>query len=149
MTAAEHLELLARQDWESSMKDVFKEAARQFKVLKKNILDYQKEIKNAKKVAERDVKKAAAAAARAARAHGHITGNRGGRRGRGRGAAAASSVNVGTDDLDLDLELFRMTESSESSSNSDSESEADIPIPRSRRQCPVWVIQGHCEEASS
>ena len=131
------------------MKDVFKEVAWQFKVLRKNILDYQKEIENAKKVAEYDVKKATAAAARAARACGRITGNRGGRRGRGRGAAAASSVNVGTDDLDLDLELFRMTESSESSSDSDSESKADIPIPRSCQQCPVWVFQGCCEEASS
>lgn len=35
MTAAESLDLLARQDWERWMKDVFKEAAPRFKVLKK------------------------------------------------------------------------------------------------------------------
>jgi hypothetical protein len=130
-------------------------SALQFKVLKKNILDYQKEIEKARKVAECEAKKAAAAATRAARAHGRVTGNRGGRRGRGRGvrgrgrgAAAASSANAGTDDSDLDLEPDRGTVSSGSSSDSDSESEADIPMPRSCRQCPVRVIQGHREEVA-
>jgi hypothetical protein len=52
MIAAENLDLLAQQDWESGMKDVFKEAAPRFKVLKKTILDYQKEVEKAKKVAE-------------------------------------------------------------------------------------------------
>jgi hypothetical protein len=34
------------------MKDVFKEAAPHFRVLKKCILEYQKEVKKAKKMAE-------------------------------------------------------------------------------------------------
>ena len=141
MTAAEHLDLLAQQDWESHMKAVFKEAAPQFKVLKKNIANHQKAIENAKKIAEREAKKAAAKAASARR--GRATGKRGGRRGRGargRGAAVA-----GEDDSDSDLELI---ESSESSSNSETESEAEIPIPRSRRPRPVRVIQGHCGVAA-
>ena len=33
MTAAKTLDLLARQDWESNMKDVFREAAPRFRVL--------------------------------------------------------------------------------------------------------------------
>ena len=141
MTAAEHLDLLAQQDWESHMKAVFKEAVPRFKVLKKNIANHQKAIENAKKIAEREAKKAAAKAASARR--GRATGKRGGRRGRGargRGAAVA-----GEDDSDSDLELI---ESSESSSNSETESEAEIPIPRSRRPRPVRVIQGHCGVAA-
>ena len=141
MTAAEHLDLLAQQDWESHMKAVFKEAAPRFKVLKKNIADHQKAIENAKKIAEREAKKAAAKAASARR--GRATGKRGGRRGRGargRGVAVA-----GADDSDSDLELI---ESSESSSDSETESEAEIPIPRSRRPRPVRVIQGHCGVAA-
>jgi len=54
MTATENLDFLARQDWESLMKDVFKEAAPRFRVLKKSILDYEKEVEKAKKVAEHD-----------------------------------------------------------------------------------------------
>ena len=57
MTAAKNLDLLAQQDWESQIKDVFKEVAPQFKVLKKGILDYYKEIEKANKVAEHEVKK--------------------------------------------------------------------------------------------
>jgi hypothetical protein len=34
------------------MKDVFKEAGLQFRILKKNIADYKKEIEKAKKVAD-------------------------------------------------------------------------------------------------
>ena len=34
------------------MKDVFKELVPQFRILKKSILDYQREIEKAKKVAE-------------------------------------------------------------------------------------------------
>ena len=52
MMAAKNLDLLARQDWESDMKDVFKEAAPRFRVLKKCILEYQKEVEKAKKAAE-------------------------------------------------------------------------------------------------
>lgn len=94
MTAAENLDFLARQDWESRMKDVFKELALQFRILKKNILDYQREIEKAKKAAEQEARRAATAAARATRSHGRgrsrITGNRGGMRGRGgRGTGAA------------------------------------------------------------
>jgi hypothetical protein len=68
------------------MKDVFKEAGPRFKVLKKSILDYQRVIEKARKVAEQEAKKVAAAAARAERAHGHGRGTRGGRQGGGRGA---------------------------------------------------------------
>jgi len=63
------------------MKDVLKEAAPQFRVLKKNIVDYHKEIEKAKKVAEHEAKKAAAAAIRAERARCHGRGTRGGHRG--------------------------------------------------------------------
>jgi hypothetical protein len=145
MTAAEHLDFLARLDWERVMKEVFKEAAPQFKILKKNITDHEKAIEKAKKVAEREAKKAAIAAERAAK---RGRAGRGGRRGRGRGArgrgAAAAAVgdDASGDDLDMDLDLEGRTGSSESSSDSDSESEAEIPIPRSRRQRPVRVIQG-------
>jgi hypothetical protein len=140
MTATENLDLLARQDWESRMKDMFKEAAPRFKVLKKNILDSQKAVEKAKTVAEQETKKAAAAAARA---RGRGRGSRGGRRGcgtrgRGRGALDAGTI---VDNLDLASESFG-SGSSGSSSNSESESKAEIPIPRSRRQRPVRVIQG-------
>ena len=65
MTAAENLNLLARQDWERGMKNVFKEAVPQFKILKKTILDYQKEAEKAKKVAKQEARKAATATAQA------------------------------------------------------------------------------------
>jgi uncharacterized protein YukE len=68
MTATEMLDFLARQDWEGQMKNVFKEVASQFKVLKKNITDYQKAIENVKKVEEHNKKKATAAATRSERA---------------------------------------------------------------------------------
>jgi hypothetical protein len=84
MTAAENLDWLARHDWESLMKDLFKEAAPQFKVLKKNIADYQKALKKEKKTAEREAKAAAAAEVRAARARSRGRATRGGR---GRGQA--------------------------------------------------------------
>jgi len=70
MTAAENLDWLAHHDWENLMKDVFKEAAPRFKVLKKNITDYQKAIEKERKAAEREAKAAAAAEARAVRAQG-------------------------------------------------------------------------------
>jgi hypothetical protein len=148
MTAAENLDSLAQQDWESMMKDVFKEAGPRFKILKKNIVDYHKEIEKAKKVAEREVKKAATAAAQArGRGRGTRAGRRGGgrgTRGRGRGAAVARDASDGADDSDS--EPSGISGPSESSSESDSESEAEIPIPRSRRQRPVRVIQGRREE---
>jgi hypothetical protein len=148
MTAAENLDLLAHQDWESRMKEVLKEAAPRFKILKKNILDYHKALEKTKKTAERDARKAAAAAARShGRARGTRAGRRGGGRGgRGRGTAAVGGAGAVADDSDL--EPFDKTESSESSSESDFESEAEIPVPRSRRQRPVRVIQGRREVAA-
>ena len=105
MRANKNLDLLARQDWESRMRDVFKEAAPRFKALKKNIVDYHKTTEKARKVAEREARKAAAAVARAARARGRgqARGTRGGRRGgtrgmRGRGGAARGGI--GADDSD-------------------------------------------------
>jgi hypothetical protein len=139
MTATENLDLLAQQDWESGMKDVFKEAAPQFRVLKKNILDYQKEVEKVKKAAECEARNAAKVAAWA---RGRGMGNRGdtrsrGMRGRGRRrgrcAPVAGGPSAGADNSDSDSEPIRMTELSGSSSSSDSESEAKIPIPRSRR----------------
>ena len=64
----ENLDLLAQQDWKGRMKDILKEAAPQFKALKKNIINYYKAIEKARKVADHDAKKAAASATRAARA---------------------------------------------------------------------------------
>jgi hypothetical protein len=112
MRAAENLDFLTRQDWERGMKDVFKEAAPRFKVLKKHILDYQGAVEKARKLAKNEAKKAAAAAARATRAHGCSGGTIGGRRGggrgtRGRGADVAEGSGAGVDDFDS--ELSRMT----------------------------------------
>lgn len=146
MTAIEMLDFLARQDWESRMKDVFKELAPQFKILKKNITDYQKAIEKAKKIEEHNKKKAAAANARAERARSRGRGTRG-RRGRGggqgaRGRGAAGRVNADMNDPDSS----GTTDSSGSSSDSESEADIEIPIPRSRRQRPIRVIQGHSME---
>jgi hypothetical protein len=145
MTASENLDLLAQQDWESRMKDVFKEAAAQFKFLKKNILDYHKAIEKEKKAAEQAAKKAAKVTERAARTRGRTRGNRSGVRGRGRGARGrdtAGRANTEIDDSDLGSEPSASSASSESDSDSSSESEAEIPMPRSRRPRPVRVIQG-------
>jgi hypothetical protein len=151
MTATENLDLLAQQDWESGMKDVFKEAAPRFRVLKKNILDYQKEVEKVKKVAECEARNAAKVAAWA-RGRGignggdtRSRGMRGRGRRRGRCAPMAGGPSAGADNSDSDSEPIRMTELSGSSSSSDSESEAKIPIPRSRRQRPVRVIRAHRE----
>ena len=148
MTAAEHLDLMARQDWESGMKDVFKEVAPKFRILKKRILEYQKAIVKAKKAAEREARKAATAAAQA-RGRGRGTGSRGGRRGRGtRGRGTGRGAGAAGDSSDSGSDPSGSAESSESHSDSDSESEAEVPIPRSRRQRPVRVIQGRHEYAA-
>ena len=155
MTAAESLDLLARQDWERWMNDVFKEAAPRFKVLKKNIIDHLKAIEKARKAAEQTAKKAATAAARAERARGR--GTRGGRRGGGRGArgrgaavpaAEASCAGADADAGDSDSEPSGVTESSKSDSDTNSDSEVEIPVPQLRRQRQIRVIQGRCEEPS-
>jgi hypothetical protein len=136
------------------MKDVFKELAPQFRILKKNILDYQREIEKAKKAAEREARRAATAATRAARGRGHgrgrgrITGNRGGTRGRGGRGTGAAAGGTGTDADDSDSEPSGATESSGSSSDTSTVSEGEIPIPRSRRECPVRVIRGRHEEVA-
>ena len=151
MTAAENLDLLARQDWESRMKDVLKEAAPRFRVLKKDIVDYHKVLEKARKVAEQEARWAAAAAARA---RGCGTGNRGGRRGRGRGTRARGRgrgvpmAGVNVEDSDSGSEPFAITESSKSGSSSNSTSEEEIPIPRSRRPRPVRVIRANREPAA-
>src|ERR1700678_3534062 len=146
MRANKNLDLLARQDWESRMRDVFKEAAPRFKALKKNIVDYHKTTEKARKVAEREARKAAAAVARAARAaraqgRGRARGPRGGRRGGtrgGRGRGRAETGGIGADDSDP--ESLDTTESSESSSDSECQGEEDIPIPRLRGQRIIRVI---------
>lgn len=158
MTAAENLDMLARQDWESSMKDVFKEAGPRFRVLKKHILEYQKQVEKAKKAAEREAKKAATAAVRA-QARGRGTGSRGGRRGgrrgqgttgrgkgRGRGAPVPGGTGATAGSSDLGSERSEITDLSNSHSDSDSESEAEVLVLRSRRQRPVRVIQGRASE---
>lgn len=104
MTVSENLDLLAQQDWEGQMKDVFKEAEQRFKVLKKSISDHDKVVEKARKVAaqaakkaEHEKKKVATMADVAARACGCIRGKIGGGRGRGRGErgrGAASNANV-------------------------------------------------------
>jgi hypothetical protein len=134
MTAAENLDFLTQQDWERGMKDIFKEAAPRFKVLKKHILDYQWAVEKTRKLAKNEAKKAATAAAKATRAHRHGRGTRGGRRGRGRGTrgrGADVAEGSGASVDDFYSELSGTTQSSESGSDSDSESEAEIPIPRS------------------
>ena len=79
------------------MKDIFKEAAPQFEILKKNILDHQRAIKKTRKVDEQDAKKASTAAARAEMARGRSRGTRGSGRGGGRGARGRGAS---TDNLD-------------------------------------------------
>jgi len=91
------------------MKDVLKEVAPQFKVLKKSILDYHKEIKKAKKVAEHEAKKAVTAAERAERACAHVRGSRGDRRGRGKGRGRGArerdiAASASTDNSDQALD---------------------------------------------
>ena len=94
MMASENLDLLAQQDWEGQMNNVLEKAAQQFNVLKKSISDHEKAVEKAKKVecntkkvecnvkkVECNTKKVATVVERAARAHGHIQGNRGGERG--------------------------------------------------------------------
>jgi hypothetical protein len=136
MMAAENLELPARQNWEGQMKDVFKEAAPQFKILKKKIVDHEKAIEKAKKMAEHEAKKVAVAVARGC---GRGRGARGARGGRGRGSrdmwgrATTTAQEAGAESRDSDSDSFEMTEPLESSSDSESESEAEIPVPRSHR----------------
>ena len=117
------------------MKDVFKEAAPQFEILKKNILDHQRVIEKTRKVDEQDAKKASIAAARAEMARGHSRGTRGSGRGGGRGARGRGAS---TDDLDPEPSGVTESSESESDSESDSDSEAGIPIPRAQ----IRMIQG-------
>lgn len=65
MTAPEMMDLLARETWESTMKDLFKEASEEFKAQRKEIDDYHKKLaaekkakEKAQKAAERQAKKA-------------------------------------------------------------------------------------------
>ena len=58
MMASKNQDLLAQQDWEGQMKDVFKEAAQRFKVLKKSISNHDKVVEKARKVAAQAAKKA-------------------------------------------------------------------------------------------
>jgi hypothetical protein len=99
MTAPEMLDSLARQTWESTMGDLFKEASERFKALRKAIDDHHKQIavekkaeEKAKKAEERRAKKLEAEAEKArmwaerAATHGRGRGDQGrGRRARGRG----------------------------------------------------------------
>jgi hypothetical protein len=82
MTAEENLDMLAREDWEKLMKDIFKELAPRLKVQKKTItLFYQnlekerKAAERAQKTEERQTKKANADAEKAAK-RGHGRGHR-------------------------------------------------------------------------
>jgi hypothetical protein len=75
MMAAENLGFLAQCDWESGMKNSFKEAAPQFRIQKKKISGYQNAEEKAKKAADHKARKAAAAAVRA---RGCARGTRGG-----------------------------------------------------------------------
>jgi hypothetical protein len=52
MTAEENLNMLAREDWEKLMKEVFKELAPRLKVQKKTITLFYQNLKKEKKVAE-------------------------------------------------------------------------------------------------
>ena len=100
MTAPEMIDLLARQTWESTMGELFKEASEQFKARRKAIDDYHKGIAAENKVAERarkaaacqakkaelDAEKARAQAEQVARGHGRGGRGRGSGSGRGRGS---------------------------------------------------------------
>jgi DDE superfamily endonuclease len=113
MTAPEMMDLLARQTWEATMKDLFKEASEKFKVQRKGIDDYHKGLaaekkakEKARKAAEREAKKAEAEAekarAQAERVATHGRGrsrSRGQGRGRGRGRVEMTVPHVSdTDD---------------------------------------------------
>ena len=148
MTAAENLDWLARHDWECLMKDIFKEVAPQFKVLKNNITDYQKVLKKEKKATECEAKATASAEARVLRAQGCGRGTRGGGRRQGRaaqGQAAGVVAGVGDNDMSLSPDNDGGTGSSGSGSDSGSESEVEIPILQLRQPRPVRLIQAHQE----
>jgi hypothetical protein len=154
MTSDEILDLLARDDWETMMKEVFKEVGPWFRVLKKSIADYQKAIEKEKKAAKCEAKKVAAAEARAGRAHGRGRGTGGGGRGRGRGRGrggrgrvAGAAGGVDDDDLSPNYDSSGTARSSSRSSNSGSESEAEIPILCSCRQRPVQLIRAQPDVA--
>jgi hypothetical protein len=113
MTAPEMMDLLARQAWESAMRDLFKEASERFKAQRKAIDDYHKQIaanrkaeEKAQKVAEHQAKKAekeaekarALAERMATRGHGRGRGRARGRgRGRGVDEGAATLIAQGSD----------------------------------------------------
>jgi hypothetical protein len=147
MTGAENLDWLAHHDWESLMKDIFKEAVPWFKVLKKNIVDYQKALEKEKKAAECEANAAEAAEARALRAWGCGRGTRGGGRVWGRvvWGRATEVATGGDDDLSSSSNNDGGTGSSGSGSDSGSESEEEIPILQLCWQCPIWLIQA-CQE---
>jgi hypothetical protein len=147
MTANDTLEILARQDWEKAMKDVFKELAPHLKVLKKTITLFYQNLEKEKKAAERvrkaderRAKKAAADAekmARRGRGRGRGRGQSRGRGG-GRGRAADSRLeSEGSDDA-LEPASSSQESSSEPGSSSASEAEALSPRPRTR---PIRVIR--------
>lgn len=115
MTAPEMMDLLARQTWESTMKDLFKEASEKFKVQRKVIDDYHKGLaaekkakEKAQKAAERRAKKVEEEAEKArAQAERVATRNRGrgrgrGGRGRGRGRGRGMAETIAPCDSDTD-----------------------------------------------
>ena len=92
MTAPEMIDLLARQTWESTMKDLFKEASERFKAMRKEIDEHHKQIiaekkaaEKAKKAAEREVKRVEAEVEKA-----RTQAERAAARGRGRGSRRAT-----------------------------------------------------------
>jgi hypothetical protein len=142
MTAPEMLDSLARQTWESTMGDLFKEASERFKALRKAIDDHHKQIaaekkaeEKARKAEERRAKKLEAEAEKArmraeraatrgrgrgGRAQGHARGRGRGRGGQGSGVAAIATRDSQADSHDSEEQI--------SESGSTTTDEENVPV---------------------
>jgi hypothetical protein len=152
MTAPEMLDQLARQTWECKMGDLFKEASERFKILRKAIDDFHKEIaaekkaqEKVRKAEERHAKKLEAEAEKAriraerAAMRGRGRGSRARGRGRGRGGQVGGETAIATQDSDS-------KDSEEQTSDSDSPAthDEDVPIPDTTTTQPERRLPREC-----
>ena len=167
MTATEMMDSLARQTWESAMRDLFKEASERFKAQRKAIDNYHKQIaanrkaeEKARKAAERQAKKAekeaekarALAERMATRGHGRGCGcGRGLGRGRGRGVDEGATTLI--------AQVSDISSYEEGLSDSDFARTDDNDIPETsvtrentwllrtcRKRAPRFLPEGDSEE---
>jgi hypothetical protein len=158
MTVEENLDMLAREDWEKSMKDIFKKLAPRLKVQKKTITLFYQNLKKERKAAEQaqkteecQTKKANTDAEKAAKrgcrcgcrwGQGRGQGQRqspGQGRGRGRVESLLNESEPKEAEGILELSLSSQESVCESSDN-DSQSEGEVIPPRPRAR-PIRVIR--------